>query len=714
MREINKKPFSVGLYIEGLRQLRIVGILGVILLFGSSLVLNVSNALNYRRQATLYPDESIVLAPADGIDAMPFLLFVFCAFAPIMTWMLFRFMNKRNSSDFMFAIPSTRLSIYCSYLGAIMTWIAAIILAGLIGVLLPAAIFSNYLNIMYDTIFQFALSTFLCSLQVISAVLIAMSITGTFFSNVILSIMLLFGPRLLIFMLLGVQESIPLLCNNSDSLLLLKNSINPITGFVFGCVFGVLEGCSANSLFYTAAPMIYSAVLSVIYLLFAAFFFQRRKSETAGKSAPNPILQAIYRIAITMLYCVAVAVIILSECNEITDEMIFGIIVAYLVAVALYFLFELVMTKSLRKMWKAAPGLLIVLVLNGVTIFGMRAAIQNTYQFQPTAEQVESISFVQQNFGNGNYIYYINYVQNNYTGVITDKDLISNILQNLKEDTALLEDGGRNNYYSNELRETYTGMDFKIKTKSETRYRYIRIDPKTQRALMEQMQQSFQSGNESWRIPPEPIEGSIWTYNDNGCSWIESSSKQAALFDQLKEELQTIDFTDWYNVNNNGTESATFYFNYEVQTKDKETYQFNLPVYASLYPKTAQLYNTYLYESQKEEIAAAKQFVETKMQDLKLNDDYSIDITAYYYDTKSHAYETVADTSSIALMKKIFEDGLLDQPIGSTDSYVDINISVYYDEYAYDEDAYYGGNLRIAVKSDILKSLIADEYQNIN
>lgn len=43
-----------------------------------------------------------------------------------------------------------------------------------------------------------------------------------------------------------------------------------------------------------------------------------------------------------------------------------------------------------------------------------------------------------------------------------------------------------------------------------------------------------------------------------------------------------------------------------------------------------------------------------------------------------------------------------------------INISVYYDEYAYDEDAYYGGNLRIAVKSDILKSLIADEYQNIN
>lgn len=707
MREINKKPFSVGLYIEGLRQLRIVGILGVILMFGSSMVMNVSQALSYQRQATLYPDESIVLYPVDGLDAMSFLLIVFCAFAPIMTWILFRFMNKRNSSDFMFAIPNTRLSIYCSYLSAIMTWIAAMILAGLIGVLLPAAIFSNYLNIMYDTVFLFALSTFLCSLQVVSAILIAMSITGTLFSNIILSGMLLFGPRLLITMLLAVQENIPLLCNNSDGLFLLKNSINPITGFVFGIAFGALD-CSTKSVFYSAAPMIYSAVLSVIYLLLAIFFFQRRKSETAGKSAPNPILQAIYRITITMMYCIAVAVIIVSECDEMTSEMIFGIVVAYLVAVALYFLFELIMTKSLRKMWKAAPGLLIVLVLNGITIFGMRAAIHNAYQFQPTTDQVESISFAQQNFGSGDYIYYINYVQNKYKDEIKDKNLISNILKNLKEDTTLLEDGDRNNYYGNELRGTYTGMDFKIKTKSGTRYRYIRIDPKTQRALMEQVQQSFQNGNESWRIPPEPIEGSIWIYNNGGYDW-NDSNKETVLFDQLKEELQTIDFTDWYDVNNSETEMATFYFNYEVQTEDKETYQFNLPVYASLYPKTAELYNTYLYENEKEEIAAAKQFVETKMQTLKLNDDYSVYITAYYYDKQSRSYQTT-DISKPAFLKKIFEEGLLDQPIGSTDSYVDINIGIYYDEYTYDEDAYYGGNLRVAVKSDILKSLVADNY----
>ena len=335
MREINKKPFSVGLYIEGLRQLRIVGILGVILMFGSSLVINVSRALDYRRQATLYPEESLVLYPIDGIDAMPLLLIVFCAFAPIMVWMLFRFMNKRNSSDFMFAIPNTRLSIYCSYLSAIITWIAAMVLAGLIGVLLPAAIFSNYLNIMYDTVFLFALSTFLCSLQVISVVLIAMSITGTFFSNIVLSGMLLFGPRLFIYMLTSIPESIPFIGEAPNSFSFWSTSINPIFGFVFEMILGLGTNSSISTIFYSAVPMIYSVVLSVIYLLFAAFLFQRRKSETAGKSAPNPLLQAIYRIAITMLYCIAVAVIILFECNEMTDGMIFRIIVAYLIAVAL-------------------------------------------------------------------------------------------------------------------------------------------------------------------------------------------------------------------------------------------------------------------------------------------------------------------------------------------------------------------------------------------
>lgn len=112
MREINKKPFSVGLYIEGLRQLRIVGILGAILLFCSSAIITISNALFTQRQMELYQDSSIVLANLSALEVAPLLLLLFSVFAPVMTLWLFHFMNKRNSSDFLFAIPQTRMALY--------------------------------------------------------------------------------------------------------------------------------------------------------------------------------------------------------------------------------------------------------------------------------------------------------------------------------------------------------------------------------------------------------------------------------------------------------------------------------------------------------------------------------------------------------------------------------------------------------------------------
>lgn len=316
MREINKKPFSVGLYIEGLRQLRIVGILGAILLFCSSAITVVGNALSTQRQMELYQDSSIVLANLSALEVAPLLLLLFSVFAPVMTLWLFHFMNKRNSSDFLFAIPQTRMALYCSYTSSIVTWLAILALSGLIGVLIPAAIFSTYINIPYHALFLLTLSCFLYSLQVMAAILVAMSITGTMFSNIILSGLILFAPRLLIFMLTGIWKNIPFIYASSDHFSLLNDSINPISG----CVLYPLCGISDTyQLFSSAAPMIYSVCLSVIYLLLAAFLFQKRKSETAGKSASSPILQSIYRITVTMIYCVVVAAVILSEANAMQD-----------------------------------------------------------------------------------------------------------------------------------------------------------------------------------------------------------------------------------------------------------------------------------------------------------------------------------------------------------------------------------------------------------
>ena len=111
MREINKKPFSVGLYIEGLRQLRIVGILGAILLFCSSAITVVGNALSTQRQMELYQDSSIVLANLSALEVAPLLLLLFSVFAPVMT--LWYSTLRTNAIAAIFYSPFHRLAWHC-------------------------------------------------------------------------------------------------------------------------------------------------------------------------------------------------------------------------------------------------------------------------------------------------------------------------------------------------------------------------------------------------------------------------------------------------------------------------------------------------------------------------------------------------------------------------------------------------------------------------
>lgn len=704
MREINKKPFSVGLYIEGLRQLRIVGILGAILLFCSSAIIVVGNALSMQRQTELYQDSSIVLVNLSALEVAPLLLLLFSVFAPVMTLWLFHFMNKRNSSDFLFAIPQTRMALYCSYTSSIATWLAILALSGLIGVLIPAAIFSTYIDISYGTLFLFTLSNFLYSIQVMAAILVAVSISGTVFSNIILSGLILFAPRLLIFMLTGIWKNIPFIYASSDHFSLLNDSINPISG----CVLYLLSGISDTyQLFSSAAPMIYSVCLSAIYLLLAAFLFQKRKSETAGKSASSPILQSIYRITVTMIYCVVVvAAVILSEANRMQDATYrFEIIVAYLVAVAIYFLFELLTTKSVQKMWKAAPGLLVVLVLNGVMIFGMHSIIQRAYDFQPTAEEVTGITFLPQSTNNGNQISYDDYVQSHYMGTITDKDLIAAILDNLKSDVQDMKEGGCQQYYNDEKRYAYAEFNFKIITKSGTRYRHIRIDPKTQRSLAEQTYESMK-GDSSWRNPPEPMEQTLWTYDRNGSYGGMNDRNASQLFETLKTELQTVDFSAWCTANHS-TEDPAFSFNYNVYENNND-YQISIPVYASIYPKTVEQYQTYLYEQQQEDLSKLKDFVKNDMSKLQFTEDYNISLWIHISGETAIEYP-YSSPANVNLLSEILEKGLLDHPITDTDSYVELYVDVYDDEYTniYDDDRnFYGGNFCIAADTDFLKSLL--------
>ena len=124
------------LYRDGLRQLRIVGIMGMVIYCLAAVLtavgLYINSSHRYMEPVIAYGIGAITDAPvmAEGISLYDFHWILFTAFPvliPVMTLILFNFLNQRNASDFYHAIPDTRGTLYVSYCAAIMTWLLAII-----------------------------------------------------------------------------------------------------------------------------------------------------------------------------------------------------------------------------------------------------------------------------------------------------------------------------------------------------------------------------------------------------------------------------------------------------------------------------------------------------------------------------------------------------------------------------------------------------------
>ena len=210
----------------------------------------------------------------------------------------------------------------------------------------------------------------------------------------------------------------------------------------------------------------------------------------------------------------------------------------------------------------------------------------------------------------------------------------------------------------------------------------------------------------SWRNPPEPIEQTLWTYDRNGSYGGMNERDASQLFETLKTELQTVDFSAWYTANYS-TETAVFWFDYDIYDNNSN-YQISIPVYASIYPKTVEQYQTYLYEQQQEDLSKLKDFVKNDMPKLQFAEDYDISLSIHISGETAIEYP-YSNPENTNLLSEILEKGLLDHPITDTDSYVELDVDVYDDEYTniYDDDRdFYGGNFCIAADTDFLKSLL--------
>ena len=125
------------------------------------------------------------------------LILSFCMFAPFLALTLFSFLNKRNRSDFYHSLPHRRETIFISYSLSILTWIIGAIVLSSAVTSLMYWIGSQYIAVNYTSVLVYLFNLICASILVYAATLLAMTITGTSFSNVVTALLIIFLPRLI-------------------------------------------------------------------------------------------------------------------------------------------------------------------------------------------------------------------------------------------------------------------------------------------------------------------------------------------------------------------------------------------------------------------------------------------------------------------------------------------------------------------------------------
>ncbi|MCH5183278.1 MAG: hypothetical protein J1E00_03800 [Oscillospiraceae bacterium] len=354
-----KYIFHFKLYVEGLKKIRLVGIIaGIIVLIGNALPPVTSLLERTEGDGTV-----TILTASDFAIPTPFLLFL----TPFFFLSMYSFLNKRNESDFYHAVPFKRSCVLLTFLASIYTWIwglllISLLLTGLLWALCPGVSFA--VSVIPQLFGVYAAA----SLYIGSFVLLAMTLTGTVISNIAVSGILLFFVRL-------VGSIVTVILDCLVPILDLAYSPMRILSMRYYLPAAVLTSFYDASIFKSVGLWVYSfAVLAVLYAL-AIFCYCRRKSESANKSTPNRGLQHVFRCAFTL------PVVLLAAYAWIREEGTSFIVFLLVFAVVAYFLYELITTKSLHSTLRAAPMVVIPFLCSGLIIGGCfltRNAVLNT------------------------------------------------------------------------------------------------------------------------------------------------------------------------------------------------------------------------------------------------------------------------------------------------------------------------------------------------
>ena len=377
------KLIHKGFFKEMFRQLRVAGLVSA----GILMIGNISKLLSIATNTFVFNTIPGALSIAGSM-----MLYVY-VMGFVMTFIAFGWLNKRATSDYYHSIPVTRTQLYFSSVAAVLLWMFIGVTAyALVNVLLYLVTGSPCNYLLYLGVY---INMLIGCVEVVGAVSLACSISGTRFVNFVAACVILFMPRFLLTVLSGFILQTPA----GDALYPSRMCwlFDP-TYNIFGCPYGIIsnsliKGGSYN--FANVGAMIYTLVYSLILVILGWLSFRKRKSEAAGIPTTNKLFQAIIRIAFGLPLILVFALLIISG-NPIEEILVPGVLLI-LFAFVFYCLYELISTKSSKKMVKSMPLFLVCLGIGALYLIIPTLITKSVSSVKLKPENIKSYQFVNEN-----------------------------------------------------------------------------------------------------------------------------------------------------------------------------------------------------------------------------------------------------------------------------------------------------------------------------
>lgn len=444
---MKKNIFSFKLYKEGFRQTKILGIvLAVITVLGSALIPLMSIIEYY---SNIKMQEANLYISQISLEEFVPLLFVFAFVAPIvMSLNIFSFMNKRNASDFYHSVPHTRKCIFISFSAVVLTWITAITAAT---ILLNFALYSICpttnvtLNFLPYAFFYYLAA----ALLVYGAISIAKAVTGTVLTNLVVTALIGLFPRFIMYIFsMALSEKVIIADISSMGLLVNLQYNIPVS-----LIFMPFTNTDIDMTFI--GGIVYTVVLGIIYVLIGLLLFSKRKSETAERSAPNKIMQHVFRCLITIPVS-----LVLPLCMSLDSLSIETVILVIFISLIIYFGYELLTTKKIKNLVSAIPVLAVIVIFDILFGVTLTQAANYTLSITPEKDEIKEVCVIREN--NNSY-----YGRVKYNDILIgdmymdDEQFIEYVSEQLKYTANLVKE---NKYYDGTR--DRVSLDISIRTKS--------------------------------------------------------------------------------------------------------------------------------------------------------------------------------------------------------------------------------------------------------